>query len=365
MDVAQPDGSSRPGRCRSPHMTLYGESSDQFRPKPRAATLIAFSAATTILAGWLGSLLNSTIGLAAVGLRLAGEAGFPLLLAPAGTALLPGTEALSEDVRLAIAPLILIVLALILMTVWPSGGGLGSRMSTLLVARTFALSALTGSLTLSPADWLAGELTASGVWRPAIALSSLLLLWRGEIAMRNLLGAVFDTSTPARRLRVWLLASLPQYVIWGVLGTLQMSAAAWWTAVYALVVSVLAATAGTSRVEWQRLDRPRLVEDTIIAVASALLISIVGYWTFGAPALRHPRHAVIFATDPIARRVPLEAVQLTDSTPIEETTPSGTTPAEGEEPKNVIEIRWSDPEKEKARKEAESRREQEAPPPAP
>lgn len=345
-------------------MTIYGESPDQFRPRPRGGTLVVFSLAVTLLAAWLAALISATVTTAAAGLRLAGEAGFPLFLSPAGNLLLPGTTALTEDPRLAVAPLLLIVLALVLLTVWPTGSSLGSRLSSRLIARVFALAALTASLTRSPADWLAGELSASGMWRPAVALAALLVLWRGELSVRNLLGGVFDASTPQRRLRLWLLVSLPQYLLWALLGLGQSSADGAWAAVYAILVSVLAATAGQSAGHWERVDRPRLVEDTILAGACALLVTVAGYGIFGLPALAPRSHAVVLGSDPIARRVPLDTIRLTTTEQLssEEAEAEKGEAAEGE--KSVIEIRWSDPEKQRKR---DARQPDEAPadPPTP
>lgn len=329
-------------------MTLYGESEPQFRPRPGRAQLALFVVASTLLSAWLASLLSSLVMQAAAAVRLIARTGVPIALFPAGPQDLPGMSAVIDPARVAIAPLILLIVATVLLAFWPSSGTLAARLSVVIAARTFAIAALTQSLSESPIEWLSGDLSAVGLWRPAVAIACAILLWRSEMSLLNLLSMFFDLERATRRTIFWSIASIPQWVVWLLMGSMQGYKPAIMAALIAAAITMTAGAGLRHVASWERLTRPRMVEDTIIASVAALVVTLAGYATFGAPLVGLERHVVVLDSSPIAERIPLREVRVT-TTGAEVITPGEGDTAEGvegepvsEDDEAVIDIRWSE-----------------------
>lgn len=333
-------------------MTIYGETPQQFRPRPATTTLVLFSTALTLISAWIAALVSTLLTMAAGDLRLVEEHAIPLALYPAGPHLLPGTTPVIEAARLGITPLVLLAGAAVLLTLWPVSTTLSARLSANLFARTLTAAALAQSLGTSPLEWLAGDLSADALWKPVVALGALSLLWRSEVSLHRLLGNLFSLETLPSRAVVWSSISLPQWLTWGILAALQIHTPSLWTAAVALPLTLLAACSTTPGSRWEKIDRPRMAEETALMTGLALIATIAGFLTFGVPAFSMERKAVLLATSPLARRVPLSGIAVTARSPAEQDAGSRTesredAAQEGEttEEEPVIDIRWSDPER--------------------
>lgn len=331
-------------------MTIYGESDVQFRPRPTTGRMIALSFAITLLSAWLAALVDSIVTLSASQVRLAGETGVPLFLQPAGTSTLPGLHALTEPGRLAAGPLSLVIIAVGLLAFWPSGLSLASRLSLRFVARTLALAAITTSFATSPATWLTGDLSLAGLWRPAVVLIALVLVWRCELSLRRLTSVLFSVALPGNRASLWARLSLPQFAAWALLGLLQGSAAALWAAGLSLVVSAVAITATSRGDAWEKLERPTMTDEPMFAATMAVGVTLGGILLFGAPSLGIPHRVVLLAAKPLVRQVPLAEVQLTTGTAEATSSATDATTSPEGKPNGVIRIEWSDPARQKATK---------------
>lgn len=341
-------------------MTLYGESEAQFRPRPSRARLALFVAASTILSAWLAALLSNLVSQAAATVRLVGRTGVPVALFPAGPPDLPGMHAVIDPARLAVAPLLMMIVAVLMIALWPSSGTLASRISVTITARTLALSALTDSLSQSPLEWLSGDLSAIGLWRPIIAIGSIILIWRSEGIYLALLSMFYDLERPSRRAVVWSAASLPQWLVWFLFALAQWHTPGMVAAAVATIVTITAGAGMRQSGFWEKVARPYLVEDTIIAAAAALALTIGGFATFGAPLLGVSRQVVVLGSSPVAERIPLDELQITvaeeplivSDDPADETSTSPAQTKNEEEP--VIDIRWSKDRDQKAQTQTKS-----------
>jgi len=209
-------------------MSIYGEFDEQWRPRPALWRLAMVSFCHFVLAAWLTSALLSTADMFLMqqaGVKGVWAAYLPpwstLHTAAAGGLLAPGQAVdmpvAAERVAERYAPMVAgaaLVLALIVLYIWPVGQSLSSRLFAFALAQSLAVF---GAASLF-------RPSLSGVAKPipyrfAAVVVAALLCMAAEARTNRVLANLFLMDGPLRRAGLWLVRLFP--------ATFALAFAAW------------------------------------------------------------------------------------------------------------------------------------------
>jgi hypothetical protein len=293
-------------------MSIYGEFDEQWRPRPALWRLAIVSCCHFVLAAWLTVALLSTLDMFLM--QQAGVKGVwavylppwsTLHTAAAARLLAPGQAVdmpiAAERVAEGYAPMVAggaLLLALIVLYIWPVGESLSSRLFAFALAQSLAVF---GAASLF-------RLSMSGVSKPipyrfaAVAVAALLCM-AAEARTNRVLANLFLMDGPLRRAGLWLARLFP--------ATLALGLAAWLagdTAVAAAAAGLALATLFVNLAHRPPQTHEAVNEPLLREAAAAMPIVLVpllaaAIWAFHLA----PPHRVVLLEGAQARLVSWEA----------------------------------------------------------
>lgn len=334
-------------------MTIYGEWNDQFRPRPKKSALALFSTAALLIALALSWTLYSVVQVASAESHTA-ERDFPLFAPLAQQSTVFRSAPHAGDGRDLIAPTAAVVFAVLLLTVVPTSSKASHRLGIHAAAMASMLYTWSRAFELSPATWLEGDLSISGLWRPVALVAGYALFDFAERRRNQLLGNFEKTDTPLQRLALWAVCTALPLTVIAIVSLLAGYGALLFSALVALAVTCFVNVARRPSQRFEELTEVEMREASFAAPILAVVISAVYIWAFGFPLFGQRTRAVLLG-DKRPRFASLKEVEMATSAVTEgEVTPrpsSSQRPAAGTtaaEPKQVIDIRWSNPRKQAA-----------------
>lgn len=315
-------------------MTIYGESMEQFRPRPSLVALGFTSLAAVLISVVATSLLVSLLQLA---IRLALEpATVPFLFVPFGSS--PYFPAGTPAAARAILGSMFACAALAALSVrlWPTEQTLASRLFVYLLS-TVLVTAGCLAPALSAGTFEAVAAATSVVtlaWMVLIVAIASFVLFRLQRNLSGLMSNFFSMLTPWGRLVLWSVMIAPGFLL--VAGICLLSG--YRAGAYAfLAAGALTAFECLSHVPQERfetLSEPHLREPAAtLPLIAAALIGVSLYY-FGSPLIGKPPSVMLFG------KARPEFVDL-------EKTSLNRKPETEDEKKAKTEIRWSKDKKKK------------------
>ena len=318
-------------------MTIYGEWNERFRPRPKNWALFLFCTAFLLMAVELSGLVTSVVHVAATESR-ALDGAFPLYAPFAQKVVIFRAGPHAAALREVIAPIADLVLATLLLTVVPTSTTLASRLAVHLAALAFALQPVARALEVSPAQWLEGELSIGGVWRPATLIAALLLFHFSEARRNELMSNVEPLFAPARRVRLWSLSILAPLLLVAAIAFVAHYPPLAIGAVIAIAMTLLTNLSTRPGEGYEKLEGIELREGAATIPVVALLVIALSVFLFGFPNLGRQNRAVMIGGKSFLRVTPAADIHiLTAADEVEQKK------AEERErrKKSVIDIRWS------------------------
>lgn len=281
------------------HVSIYGESSNQFRPRPAGWVLVSFTLFSTLIGLALGPLLYS---FARTLVTRALRSDYLLNIhAPIGANPAIGLFPLHSN-HIVIGALIAVAVVAVLTTafiaVYPASQTLSSRLAlhsigtATLASGAIATTADLGLLR-SLSRWKEISEIASGGTLAGVVLVLLFVVVWLERRMVSLLGNLFETGNPLQRLGLWALRVPLPWTGFGVAAFLSD----WWGGIIA-AAGVLAATFVDNLVHYpnlryETLEHPKMYEGLAAAVITAVILGGCSALAFGFPAARLAPKAVV------------------------------------------------------------------------
>ncbi len=280
------------------HMGVYGEHDNRFRERPAALAILSVSLFSTLSCALISSSLVSLLRVLATRER---RSEFPLFLYfPFASDPFSGLYPIRVDqaVRAAgIAFAIPLVLALVLLFFFPTT----QRLSGRLVLHTFVCSLITFG-TLAPLldakffhDFrLFTRLESNpalGIFA-GVAIALAILLVVVERRAVRLLGNVYDTDTPGKRIYLWLLRIPLPFALLAALCQLNGWAAGAIASLTVVVVTFFEVISHLPRQQYERFSDVRMREAAATWPIVAVLLIGGAIWLFGFELLHFPRRVV-------------------------------------------------------------------------
>jgi hypothetical protein len=318
-------------------MTIYGEWNEQFRARPKMSALLLFCVSFFLIAVELTALVTSVTQVVALkSMTVDGAVPLYAPIAQRWAVFRPGAHA--SEVRDVVAPALDLILAALVLLILPTATTLAARLGTHLLTMAFLLQAMARALEVSPAKWLEGEMTLSGLWRPVTLLCALLLLHFSEKKRNDLMSNVEKLAAPSRRLRLWAVTIVPAFLVVAVLAWLNSYLPLAVASLLALAVTLFTNVSSRPAERYEKLEGIEMREAAWSTPLIALLIVGLAWWSFGFPRAGRVNHAVLLGGQSIARLEPVTNVTiLTAAEEIKQQKK-----AEEERKKNqVIDIKWS------------------------
>jgi hypothetical protein len=313
-------------------MTLYGDERTLFDRLGRVALLLVATSAL-LIGVQLGRVTHALSWGLAADLRTV-EGLLPFYAPLAADPLLAPLAVALDPMRRAIGPVVCLLLAALLILVWPTGRRLSGIVAPHLAAAGMVIAAMAAALDLPLQQWLPLELTVGGLWRPVVLLAALILLQQNELRLNEILGSVARATTPLQRASLW---ALRMPLAMALLALLAISAGymAQLTAVLiAAVVTLAASLAIRPRGgRFHDVKDPTMREAAIGAPFIAILLLGGAAWLFGVPRITDD-HLLLVGTRAVERR-PLAAVSLHTRAEIARMN------EEERRRRSVIDIQWS------------------------
>jgi len=233
-------------------MSIYGESNDEFRPRPAWWRLAIVSAAQFIIAIAITNALTSLID----GVLLINAGVTKALIVHLGTwrslAPLPGFDAAH-----AVIAVLLLIAGEIVLDFLPAPRTLAMRHFAIVMAESLAVFGAIRIAIAQPA--------VAGI---VIALAAMLCLARAEMAAVRLFNNVIDMTRPSRRFRLWL----SRFALWSAAAVLPLSPSVE-LATLALV-TLLVNLALRPGERWEETTHPELIEAAAaLPLVAAMLVA--------------------------------------------------------------------------------------------
>jgi len=279
-------------------MGVYGKHDNRLRERPSALALVSVSLFTTLVCALIASGFVSLLRVLAT---RATRSEFPLLLYfPFASDPFSGLYPLRVDQSMraaGIAVAIPVILALVLLFFFPSTQKLSGR----LALHTFVCSLIAFG-TLAPLVdpklfhdfrlFTRLELNpALGIFAAGAIVLALLLVAVERRAVR-ILGNVYSTDTPGRRLYLWLLRIPLPFALLAALCQLNAWTAGAIASVIVIVATFFEAISHLPRQQYERLSDVRMREAAATwPIVSAILIG-GSVWLFGLELFHFPRRVV-------------------------------------------------------------------------
>ena len=315
-------------------MTIYGESMEQFRPRPSLPALGFTSLASVLISLVATSLLISLLQLV---FRLAlDRETVPFLFVPFGSS--PYFPAGTATAAWAILGAMVACGALAALSVrlWPTEQTLASRLFVYLLAMVLVTAGcIAPALTTGTFEEAA---TATSVVTPAwmvlvIGIASF-LLFRLQRTLSGLMSNFFSMVTPWSRLVLWSVMIAPGFLLTAGLCLLSGYRPGAYAFVAAAALTAFECLSHVPPERFETLNEPHLREPAAtLPLIAAGLIGVSLYF-FGSPLIGKPSSVMLFG------KASPEFVDL-------EKTSLNKKPETQEEKKSRIEIRWSKDKKKK------------------
>jgi hypothetical protein len=313
-------------------MSVYGDERKLFDRLGRSGLLLVATSAL-LIGVQLGRItLAASWSLAADLRTVAGQVPF---FAPPAADPLPAPLAIALDpMRRAAGPVACLLLAALLIFVWPTGRTLSGVVSMHLVAAGMTIAAMAAALDLPPHQWLPLELTVSGLWRPLVLLAALVLLQQNERRLNEILGSISRATTPLQRASLWALRMPLAAALLALFAVAAGYLAQLTAVVIAVVLTLVASLAIRPRGgRFHDVGDPTMREAAIGAPLIAIILLGGAAWLFGVPRLTD-EHLLLVSSRAVERR-PLASVSL--HTPAE----IALKEEEARRERSVIDIQWS------------------------
>lgn len=318
-------------------MTIYGEYRDEFRPRPKKWLLLLFSLFSILACLELATLFSSTVHVLVMRSSTA-DGAIPIYAPVAQPPYVFVAGPKAALLRETIAPFVDLITAALVLILIPTSTRLSSRLFIHHLALALMLIGLSRAFEVSPTDWLEGNLSATGLWRPTILLLALGLIHFIERRRTQLLANLFSTETPGERVALWtVIVPVPMLMIFG--------AALWgdyggeaFAAIVVLAWSFFVQLTSRSLPRYEQLDDVLMRESTATVTFAAAAILSAAITVFGFPPAGEPR-ALLLGGNSAATLVPTNDITIrTAEAKARDARRKGAPP---DDKKSVIDIRWS------------------------
>lgn len=309
-------------------MTIYGESMEQFRPRPSLAALGFTSLATVLISLVATSLLVSLLQLA-VRMTLDGTT-VPFLFVPFGSSpyFPAGTPAAAWGILGSMA--CCAALAGLCVWLWPTEQTLASRLFVYLLSMVLVTAGcIAPALTSGTFDAAAAATSiVTPAWTVLVLGIASFLLFRLQRNLSGLMSNFFSMVTPWRRLVLWSVMIAPGFLLAAAISFLSGNRPGAYAFLIAAALTAFECLSHVPPERFETLKEPHLREPAAtLPLIAAVLIGVSLYF-FGSPLLGKPSSVMLFGKSR-AEFADLEKTSLNKK------------PETEEEKKSRIEIRWS------------------------
>lgn len=281
-------------------LSIYGEPSTQFRPRPSGPVILVFSLACTIAGSVLGALMFSLARTLAT--RALRDDYVFSVHAPLGANPSLGLFPLHSHVIVmgaAIAAAAVALVTTLFIAFYPASQKLANRLAldsigTAVIAVGAVATIADQGLLRAVSRWKElSELESAGALAAAVLALLVVLVWLERRTM-SLMGNLFEVDRPSRRMMLWALRVPLPWAAFAGLCTLGR----WWGGVIAaagvILVTLVDDLVHFPALRYEALDRPKMHEGLAGALIAALILGAGSVWAFGLPAAHvTPRALVI------------------------------------------------------------------------
>jgi hypothetical protein len=280
-------------------LSIYGETSTQFRTRPSGIVILAFSLFCTLVGATLGPVLFSlarTLATRALRADYVFNVHAPIGANPSlGLFPIHPNEIVTGAV---IAVAAVALLTALFAAFYPASQKVANQLAidaicAPIVATGCAATLADVGLVRALSRWKElPELASAGMVAAVVFALLLIVVWLERRAI-SLLGNLFAIDTPANRLLLWALRiPLP----WAAFAGLCW-ATRWWGGVIAaagvIVLTLVDDLVRFPALRYQTLDRPKMHEGLAAALIAALVLAAGSVWAFGLPAAQIPARALV------------------------------------------------------------------------